>query len=146
MKLPPRNGCPSRRGRLRRLGSETLINIDKARELLNHVGDPDLAGTPREAVECVVTPNPELPPSPRLDSIPVKFVDLTITLIKPKPRTRRYSLIRKWLKTRASRVPDPSVYQVAGFIVGHPETIAKLQTALNLFNDRQELLERRRRR
>jgi hypothetical protein len=89
-----------------------------------------------------ITPNPMLPPWPDPSRVYSPF-GLGLQVIYDKdlgdwhwtkrPHTRRRQLIRKWQKTGKYFVPNPSVYVVAGrFIVGHPETIRKMVTAIEM--------------
>ena len=90
-----------------------------------------------------LAPNPILQPSfgfGSLGGIPVRSdPDFGEWKMKPRPRTRRYSLIRKWLKTRMYFEPNPNIYQAAGVLYGHPTTIAKMAKALELANGRYNL-------
>ncbi len=50
---------------------------------------------------------------------------------RPRPRTRRYSILRKWQATRRYFEPDPHVYILDNrTIVGHSHTLAMMQAAI----------------
>lgn len=88
-----------------------------------------------DKIKSFITPNPTLPlcSNPLQASMPVKR-DPYLTVSRKAPTRRRRRLWRHWMKTR--EVPNPNVYVVGGFIVGHPDTIARMAEALERINER----------